>query len=82
MNLGDSNIGLSDKSRFTAAILQLFCGCIGLGRFYLGYKTYAVLQILFSLLTCGFGGFVWGFTDGILILNGTVKTDGDGNYLF
>ena len=81
MNFEESEIRLSEKSRFTAAVLQMFCGCIGLGRFYLGYKTYAVLQILFSILTWGFGGFLWGFADGILILNGTVKSDGEGNYL-
>lgn len=70
-----------NKSRLTAGVLQLFVGCIGLGRFYMGYKTIGVLQILSSVFTFGFAGVVWGFVDGILILNSTVNYDGDGNLL-
>ena len=81
MGLYETEVQMSEKSRFTAAVLQLFCGCIGLGRFYLGYKTYAALQIISSILTFGIIGFLWGFADGILILNGTVCCDGDGKIL-
>lgn len=81
MGLYETEVQMSEKSRFTAAVLQLFCGCIGLGRFYLGYKTYATLQIISSILTFGIIGFLWGFADGILILNGTVYCDGDGKIL-
>ena len=69
------------RSRLTAGILQLFCGSLGIGRFYMGCKTYAVLQILSSLLTCGMGGVLWGFMDGIMILTGAVRYDGKGNLL-
>lgn len=77
----EAEVTISEKSRFTAAVLQLFCGCFGLGRFYLGYKTYGVLQIVTTLMTCGAGGLAWGFVDGIMILNGTVFCDGNGNLL-
>ncbi len=75
------DVRMSDKSRFTAAVLQLFCGCFGLGRFYLGYKTFATMQVISSLLTFGLVGVIWGFADGIMILNGTVCCDGNGNFL-
>ena len=81
MNFNEKDVKMSEKSRFTAAVLQLFCGCFGLGRFYLGYKTYATLQIIASLLSIGIAGIIWGFFDGILLLNGTVCCDGDGNLL-
>ena len=81
MEFEDKDVKISDKSRFTAGVMQLFCGCIGLGRFYLGFKKYAILQILASVVTLGIGGVMWGFVDGVLILNGTVKYDCDLNIL-
>ena len=69
------------KSKYIAGILQLLCGCFGVGRFYLGDKQYAVFQILASLISCGVAGVIWGFLDGIQILNGNVMYDGYGNPL-
>jgi len=62
---------LSDKSKVTAGLLQLFLGGFGVGRFYLGYTTIGVLQLLVSVLTCGIGA-IWPLIDGILILMGNV----------
>lgn len=59
---------LSDKSKLTAGLLQLFLGWFGVGRFYLGYTTIGVLQLCFNWLTCG----LWGLIDGIMILVGNV----------
>ena len=58
--------------------MQILCGAIGLGRFYLGYNKVAVFQILASLLTCFVAGVVWGFVDGLMILNGAMERDGNG----
>jgi len=66
----------SDKSRTLAGILQLFLP--GIGRIYLGYAAYGVLQLFFSL--CGVGA-IWSFIDGIYILAGGVKYDGYGRRL-
>ncbi len=66
----------SDKSRALAGILQLILP--GIGRIYLGYAAFGVLQLLFSL--CGVG-VVWSFIDGIVILAGGVKMDGYGRQL-
>ncbi len=66
----------SDKSRLIAGILQLVIP--GVGRMYLGYGAYGVLQLLFS--TCGVG-YIWSVIDGVIILAGGVKYDGYGRRL-
>lgn len=69
------------KSRLTAGLLGIFLGAFGVHRFYLGYTSIGVLQILVTIATCGIGG-LWGFIEGILILNGSaIKTDADGRPL-
>ena len=62
---------LSDKSKVTAGILQLLLGTFGVGRFYLGYTTIGVLQLVVSIVTCGIGA-IWPLIDGIMILMGNV----------
>jgi TM2 domain-containing membrane protein YozV len=62
---------LSDKSKLTAGLLGIFLGGFGVGRFYLGYTNIGVLQLVVSVVTCGFGS-IWGFIDGIIILIGNV----------
>lgn len=76
---------LSDKSGVIAGVLQLFLGCFGVGRFYLGSTAIGILQLsvgAFGLLTTilGFTGLpflvgaaVWGLADAILIFSGSVK---------
>ena len=60
-------VPFSDKSKLTAGLLQIFVGHFGVGRFYLGYTTIGVLQ----LITCG-GCGIWSLIDGILMLTGKV----------
>ena len=62
---------LSDKSKLTAGLLQLFLGGFGIGRFYLGYTNIGVLQIVVTLVTCGLGS-IWGLIDAILMLTDKV----------
>ncbi|HET7667244.1 MAG TPA: TM2 domain-containing protein [Mycobacterium sp.] len=62
---------LSDKSKLTAGLLQIFLGGFGVGRFYLGYTNIGVLQLVVTIVTCGIGS-IWGLIDGILILIGNV----------
>lgn len=66
----------SDRSRALAGVLQLLVP--GVGRIYLGYAAYGVLQLV---LTPCFVGWVWSIIDGILILTGGVKLDGYGRQL-
>ncbi len=62
---------LSDKSKMTAGLLQIFLGSFAVGRFYLGYTGLAIAQIAVTWLTCGIGA-VWPLIDGIMILTGKV----------
>ena len=68
--------GVSDKSKVVAGVLQILLGGFGIGRFYMGDTKTGVIQLIVTLVTCGFGA-IWGLVDGILILvNGGV--DGQG----
>ncbi len=69
------------KSRLTAGLLGIFLGGFGVHRFYLGYTSIGVLQILVTIATCGIGS-LWGMIEGILILTGSgITTDADGRPL-
>ena len=68
----------SDRSRIVAGILQILLP-FGVGRIYLGYAAYGVLQ--FVLVFCFGIGALWSFIDGILMLAGTPKLDGYGRVL-
>jgi TM2 domain-containing membrane protein YozV len=62
---------LSDKSKIAAGLLGIFLGGFGVGRFYLGYTTIGILQIVVTFITLGIGS-LWGFIDGIIIITGGV----------
>ncbi|MFJ6741262.1 TM2 domain-containing protein [Streptomyces sp. NPDC091279] len=66
----------SSKSKIVAGILQIFLGCFGVGRFYVGSVGVGVAQ----LLTCGGLGF-WALIDGIIFLVSNDRTDKQGNVL-
>jgi TM2 domain-containing membrane protein YozV len=67
----------SDRNRVLAGILQILIP--GVGRMYLGYAAYGVLQLVFTL--CFGIGYLWSIIDGIIILTGGVKLDGYGRQL-
>lgn len=67
---------LSDKSKKTAGLLQLFLGGLGAGRFYTGHIGIAVAQ----LLTVG-GLGVWSWIDAILFFTSKDRTDAEGRIL-
>jgi len=68
------------KSKTTAGILGILLGGLGVHRFYLGYTTIGIIQIVLSICTFGIAG-LWGFIEGILILTGSINTDAAGNPL-
>ena len=76
----NTNDNMQPKSKQAAGLLQIFLGCFGIGRFYLGYTGIGVAQLLVSIFTCGIGA-IWPFIDGILILTGTPNVDAQGNPL-
>jgi TM2 domain-containing membrane protein YozV len=72
--------GSGAKSRVTAGVLGILLGFLGVHRFYLGYTTIGVIQLVLTLLTFGVAG-LWGFIEGILILCGQIRTDASGQPL-
>ncbi len=71
--------GSAPKSKMVAGLLGIFLGGFGVHRFYLGYTTIGILQIVVTIVTCGLGG-IWGFVEGIMILMGQpqFRTDAKG----
>lgn len=71
--------GWAPKSRLAAGLLGIFLGGLGVHRFYLGYTSIGVVQLLVTLFTFG-AGAIWGFVEGIMILAGaqTFRTDARG----
>lgn len=61
------------KSRIAAGLLGIFLGGLGIHRFYLGYTTIGVIQIILTvflgIFTLGLVG-LWGLIEGIMILAG------------
>lgn len=77
----NNQVTKSSKSKLVAGLLGIFLGGFGIHRFYLGYIGIGVVQIIVTLVTCGFGA-LWGFIEGILILCGkAITTDAEGNDL-
>ncbi len=68
------------KSKIIAALLGIFLGLFGAGRFYLGYYKIGILQMVITIATLGVG-VIWPFVDGIMILTGNVMKDAQGRPL-
>lgn len=68
------------KSRRIATLLGLFLGWVGAHRFYLGYYRLAVIQIIVTVVTLGFGA-LWGFIDTFLLYSGQMNEDAKGRPL-
>jgi len=72
------------KSKMAGALLGIFLGSFGIHRFYLGYNSIGVIQLILGLLgmfTCGITTFVsmiWGLIEGVMILTGSIATDAQG----
>lgn len=64
------------KSKNTYLILGILLGSLGVHNFYAGYTGKGVLQLLITILTCGYGGFatwIWAIIEVC-----TVKQDAQG----
>jgi TM2 domain-containing membrane protein YozV len=70
------------KSKVAAGLFGILLGGFGVHRFYLGYTTIGVIQIVVTIFTCGIGS-LWGFIEGILYLVGAngYTTDATGRPL-
>ena len=59
------------NKRVTAGVLGIVLGGLGVHKFYLGYTTPGVIQLVAGFLTCGAAGVI-GLAEGIIYLT---KTD-------
>jgi hypothetical protein len=66
-----SSEGSGGKSQLIALLLVIFVGVLGIHRFYLGYTSVGVIQ----LLTAG-GCGIWALIDLIRIITGSLKPKG------
>lgn len=51
-------MGVAPKSRVAFILLALFLGGFGIHNFYAGYTTKGIIQLLISVLSCGYGAIV------------------------
>ncbi|MFP6642604.1 MAG: protein kinase, partial [Candidatus Latescibacterota bacterium] len=79
------SMGISPKSRLTAALLGLMVGYTGAHNFYLGKTRTGIIQLVLSVFTFGLGGGWglvvaggWGLVDGLRIIFGGRFTDSNG----
>jgi len=47
-----------ENKKLVAGILAILIGSIGVHKFVLGYTKEGILQIILTIVTCGFGGIV------------------------
>lgn len=75
------------KSRIVAGMLGIFFGGLGIHNFYLGYSSKGFIQLTLSILglfTLGITSIIsliWGLVEGVMILMGYVKKDGNDLYI-
>ena len=76
--------GYTQRSRMAAGVLAILLGTYGVHSFYLGNTSRGLMQLLISLLTCGFGAIlimIWGILEGVKLLDGRINTDANGVFL-
>jgi TM2 domain-containing membrane protein YozV len=55
------------EKKVVAGICGILLGSFGVHKFILGYSKEGIIQLIFSVLTCGIGGIV-GLIEGIIYL--------------
>ena len=68
------------RHRLTTGLLGVLLGPLGVHRFYTGYTSVGVWQIILSIFTGGIAG-IWGFIEGVRILSGFDYRDALGRSL-
>jgi len=62
-----------ENKKVLAGVLGIVLGGFGVHKFVLGYTQEGIIQLVVTLVTCGFGSLI-GFVEGIIYLT---KTDED-----
>lgn len=58
---------MAKKNWVLALVLSILLGTLGVDRFYLGKVGTGILKLIISLVTFGFGAWIWWIIDIILI---------------
>jgi TM2 domain-containing membrane protein YozV len=69
----DAPARTQDNKKVVAGILGILLGGFGAHKFYLGYTSTGIIQLIVTFVTCGFGSFI-GLVEGIIYLT---KSDKD-----
>ncbi|MEN2414710.1 TM2 domain-containing protein [Flavobacterium mesophilum] len=56
-----------ENKKVVAGVLGILLGAFGVHKFYLGYTKEGIIQLIVSVVTCGFAGII-GFVEGIIYL--------------
>ena len=56
-----------ENKKIASGILAILIGSLGIHKFYLGYTTEGIIQLVLSIVTCGLAGIV-PFIEGIIYL--------------
>jgi TM2 domain-containing membrane protein YozV len=83
MEIIDENGNIIPKSsqeskRVLAGVLAILLGPLGVHKFVLGYTTEGIIQLIISIISCGFLGII-PFIEGIIYLT---KTDEEFIYTY
>ena len=68
------------KNHYIAGVLGLVLGFAGVHRIYLGFYSIAIVQILLTYFTAGYG-VMWGFIEGVLLIGRQINKDAKGRPL-
>jgi TM2 domain-containing membrane protein YozV len=68
----DAPATAQESKRVVAGVLGILLGTFGAHKFYLGYTSTGVIQLIVSLITCGAGGVI-GLAEGIIYLTKSDK---------
>lgn len=66
----DSNNALQpnqENKKVVSGVLAIVIGSLGIHKFYLGYTTEGIIQLVVTIVTCGLGGII-PFVEGIIYL--------------
>ncbi len=69
-----SPTGAPSGDKLAAGLCAIFLGCLGVHKFILGLTTPAIIMLLVSVLTCGYGAIpmgIIGLIEGIIYLTRT-----------
>ena len=71
--MNDAQQPQEESKRILCGLLGILLGSLAIHKFILGYTKEGIIQIIISVVTCGFGGLI-GLIEGIIYLT---KSDAD-----